>query len=111
MNESVFQTAYDVRKANRTVEYLEGQMRVRNILAAHGWYEIPEPEEGEGESIVHTDDLEVSIRGYVLDDSVVFDPGEDFFRIRRDDYPSDRLFILAVRKTFDILVKEWFPGI
>lgn len=106
--EEYLRRGYEMRKANRNVEYLRAQLRLRNVLASYGWYEIPEPEEGEGESIVHTNDLELSIRGYVLNDSIVFDPGEDNYRIRREDYLSDRLFIQAVRKIFDLLVKEWY---
>jgi hypothetical protein len=106
--EEYLRKGYEMRKANRNVQYLQDQLHLRNVLASHGWYEIPEPEEGEGESIVHTNDLELAIRGYVMGDSIVFDPGEDNFHIRRSDYLSDRLFIQAVRKTFDMLVKEWY---
>lgn len=101
--------ARELRKALRQPSKLRDRMTLRSILAQHGWYEITEPEEGEGEAIVHIDDVETHINGFVMHDGVVFDPGEDNIYIYFRNFDSTSAFIAAVRDEFDKLVKEWYP--
>lgn len=108
MNDA-YEVASAIRKSQRTEKFLWDQLALRVALAQAGWFEIPEPENGEGEAIAHVSDLETYIVGYVMNDSVVLDPGEDYVRIYARDYISSALFVEAVKREFDRLVKEWYP--
>jgi len=97
------------RWENVNEKYLWDQLALKVALAQNGWFEFPEPEEGLGTAIAHQSDFETYIVGYVNNDSIVLDPGEDFVRIYARDYLTLELFIEGFKTEFDRLVKVWFP--
>jgi hypothetical protein len=99
----------EVRRSHMNEEYLSMQLTLKIALAQRGWYEFLEPDEGENTAIAHQDDFETYIVGYVLDDSVVLEPGQDHVRIYARDYLTADLFVVALKTEFDRLVKEWYP--
>jgi len=101
--------AQEIRKAQRQPDFLRKQQYLRTILADRGWYIVPDPEEGIGEALTHISDTEVYIVGYIMDDFIVLDPGEDYEVIRLNDYPTHAHFIVALETAFNKLVKVWFP--
>ena len=105
----MIEDGYRIRKEQRQPDYLRRQLALRNALASYGWYLIPEPEEGEQEAWVHDSDVETSINGYLLDDSVVFDPDGDYVKIDRKQFLSTYSFVAAIRVEFDKLVASWYP--
>jgi hypothetical protein len=90
-------------------KYLWDQLALRVALAQRGWFEFLEPDEGDNTAIAHTNDMETYIVGYVLNDSVVLEPGQDYVRIYARDYITADLFVVALKTEFDRLVKEWYP--
>lgn len=103
-----WQKAWEQRQQRRQPKYLKQEMAFRYALAAHGWYLVDEPEGNGGEAWVHIDDVETYIVGFLLNDAIVFDPGEDCVRLNRADFQSMDEFVHTMRAEFDKLVKEWY---
>jgi hypothetical protein len=106
--EAYLQRAYDLRKEDRSPYRIQARHRVMNILAEAGWYEILEPEEGEGTAIVHISDPETHINGFIHWDGIWFTPAEDSIAIRLQHFNTTQDWLKAVQHIFDELVWEWF---